>query len=68
VVKSPKYDGQLEAVANHNGLAAQKKATHLLAILQGQAADIIHNVQVAVTYEVVVRGLKDWYENLLAAA
>jgi hypothetical protein len=76
MVKSPKYDRlmswtvfdeELEAMANHNRLAAQKKATHLLVILQGQAADVIHNVQVIVTYKDIVGGLKDWYENLLAA-
>jgi hypothetical protein len=42
VVKSPKYgglmsrtvfDGGLETVANHNGLAAQEKSTHLHSIL-----------------------------------
>jgi hypothetical protein len=71
VVKSPKYDGftswivfhgQLETMANHNGLAALMKAMHLLAILLRQASDILHNVQVAATYD-IVGGLKDRYGN-----
>jgi hypothetical protein len=77
VVKLPKFDGftswpvfhgQLETMANHNGLAAQKKATYLLAIPQGQAADILHNVQVAATYKDIVEALNDRYENQLSAA
>jgi hypothetical protein len=35
------FRDQFEAVAGHNNWSPQEKATHLFAILQGQATDIL---------------------------
>jgi hypothetical protein len=70
VVKTPKFDRstswtvfrrQFEAATDHNGLGARRKAMHLLAIMQGQAADILHSVPAGGTYEDIVGTLKSRY-------
>jgi hypothetical protein len=45
---------QFEAVAGHNNWAPWEKATHLLAILQGQAADVLYSVPAKVMYEEII--------------
>jgi hypothetical protein len=48
-------------MADHSGWAVQENATHLLAVLQGQAADILHSVPSGVTCEDVVGAPKSCY-------
>jgi hypothetical protein len=56
-------------VTDHSSWAAQEKATHLLAILLGHAADILHSVPAEATYEDTVGVLKGHYgDHQLAAA
>jgi hypothetical protein len=52
---------QLEDVADHNVFAALKKATHLLAILQRQAADFLHSIPAGSIYKGIARTLKSRY-------
>jgi hypothetical protein len=40
------YHRQFEAMANHNEWTSREEATHLLLLLQGLAADILHGVPV----------------------
>lgn len=72
MMKPPKFDrsvswtvihGQSEAVAEHDIWTAWEKATHLLTILQGQAAKILHSVPAGPTNEDIVRVLKGHYRN-----
>jgi hypothetical protein len=57
--KSPKFDRtawtifwrQFETVAEHNCCTHHEKSTKLNTTLQGQAADVLHGVPKAVTYE-----------------
>jgi hypothetical protein len=58
--KPPTFDGstswamfqrQFETVADHNRWMPQEKATYLIAALQGQACDVLHEVSKGVTYE-----------------
>jgi hypothetical protein len=62
-VKELKFDGStswatfhshFEAMAYHNNWTYHKKATHLLAVLQGLAANILHSVPAEVTYEDII--------------
>jgi hypothetical protein len=76
-VKPPKFDGstswavfhrQFEAAAIHNDWAP-REASHLLSVLQGQAADVLHSVPAEASYEVVVGALQDRFgDHQLAAA
>jgi hypothetical protein len=77
-VKPPKFDGstswavfhrQFEAATNHNDWTSHEKAAHLLAVLQRQAADILHSIPAGATYKDIVGVLKGRYgEHQLAAA
>jgi hypothetical protein len=60
VVKLPKFDRsmswtvfhqQFEDMANHNSWRAPEKATNLLTILHGQAANILHSVPARAAYD-----------------
>lgn len=45
------FHRQFEAVVDHSGWEAMEKAIHLLAILQGQAANILHSGRAEATCE-----------------
>jgi hypothetical protein len=58
-VKPPKFDGstswvvfhrQFDAAATHNDWTPGEKAAHLLSVLQGQAADVLHSVPAEAPY------------------
>lgn len=62
-VKLPKFDGaiswavlprQFETVAVQNNWTPNEKAAHLLSVLQGQAADILHTVPAEEMYETLL--------------
>jgi hypothetical protein len=77
-VKPPKYVGstswvvfhrQFEAAAIHNDWTTREKAAHLLSVLQGQAADVLHSVLAEASYEDIVGALRDRFgDHQLAAA
>jgi hypothetical protein len=77
-VKPPKFDGstswavfhrQFEAAAIHNDWTPREKAAHLLSVLQGQAADILHSVPSEASYEDIAGALQDRFgDHQLAAA
>jgi hypothetical protein len=77
-IKPPKFDGsiswvvfhrQFDAAAIHNNLTPRKKAVHLLSVLQGQAADVLHSVPAEASYEDIVGALQDRFgDHQLAAA
>jgi len=77
-VKPPKFDGgtswavfhrQFEASAFQNNWTSNEKAVHLLSVLQGKAADILHTVPAEATYEDIVGALQDCFgDHQLAAA
>jgi hypothetical protein len=77
-VKPPKFDGstswvvfqrQFEAAAVHNVWTPGEKAAHLLSVLQGQAAQILHSVPAEASYEDIVGALRDRFgDHQLAAA
>jgi hypothetical protein len=77
-VKPPKFDGstswvvfhrQFEAAAIHNDWTQREKSAHLLSILQGQAADVLHSVPAEASYEDIVGALQDRFgDHQLAAA
>jgi hypothetical protein len=67
-VKPSQFDGstswavfhrQFEAAAIHNDWTPREKTAHLLRVLQGQAADILHSVPVEASYEDTVGALQD---------
>jgi hypothetical protein len=76
-IKPPRFDEstswamfrhQFEAVAGYNNWAPWEKATHLSAVLQGQAADVLHGVPAEATYEDIVEALPCLYgDNQLTA-
>jgi hypothetical protein len=76
-LKQPKFDGsvywagfhrQLEAAADHKW-TSNERAAHLLAVLQGKAADVLHSVSHEATYQDIVGALKGRYgDHQLAAA
>jgi hypothetical protein len=45
----------------HSKRTSCKKAVHLLAVMQGQVADILHSVPASLTYEDTVGVLKGHY-------
>jgi hypothetical protein len=62
-VKPPKFDGstswivfqrQFDAAAIHNDWTSRENAAHLLSILQGQAAHVLHSVPAEASYEDIV--------------
>jgi hypothetical protein len=53
------FHHQFQAVVNHNDWAAHEKAMHLIIILQGQAADILHRVPAKAAYEDIT-GILEW--------
>jgi uncharacterized protein YhaN len=77
-VKPPKFDGstswvvfhrQFDAAAIHNDWTPREKAAHLLSVLQGQAADVLHSVLAEASYEDIVGTLQDRFgDHPLAAA
>jgi hypothetical protein len=77
-VKPPKFDGatswvvfqrQFEAAAIHNDWNPREKAAHILSVLQGQAADVLHSVPAGASYEDIVWALQDRFgDHKLAAA
>jgi hypothetical protein len=77
-VKPPKFDGstswvvfhcQFDAAAIHNDWTPREKAAHLLSVLQGQAADVLHSVPAEASYEDIVGALQDRFgDHQLAVA
>jgi hypothetical protein len=76
-VKPPKFDGstswvmfhrQFEAAAIHDDWTPREKAAHLLSILQGQAADVLHSVPAGESYEDIVGTLQDRFGDHQLAA
>jgi hypothetical protein len=77
-VKPPKFDGstswavfhrQIDAAAAHNDWTPREKAAHLLSVLQGQVADVLHSVPAGASYEDIVGALQDRFgDHQLAAA
>jgi hypothetical protein len=56
-------------MADHSKWTCCEKVAHLLAILQVQAAAVLHSVPVGATYEDIVGALKGRYgDHQLAAA
>jgi hypothetical protein len=51
---------QLEAAADHKWTSS-KKVVHLLTVLEGKAADVLHNIPVGETYKDIVGALKGHY-------
>jgi hypothetical protein len=61
--------GQFETAADHNRWTSCEKAAHLLTVLQGQAADVLHSAPAGATYEDTIGALKGRYgDHQLAAA
>jgi hypothetical protein len=67
-VKPPKFGGatfwtvfcrQFEAAAVQNNWKPNEKAVHLLSVLQGQAAGILHIVPTEAAYDGIVGALRD---------
>jgi FtsZ-binding cell division protein ZapB len=56
-VKPRKFDGSTSWVVFHRQFDAA--AAHLLSVLQGQAADVLHNVPAEAAYEDIVGALQD---------
>jgi hypothetical protein len=77
-VKPPKFDGstswvvlqrQFEAAAIHNDWTPGEKAAHLLNVLQGQTAHILHSIPAGASYEDIVGALRNRFgDHQLAAA
>jgi hypothetical protein len=59
---------QFEAITCHDW-TSRKKTMHLLTVLQGQAANIIHSVPARAAYEDIIRAPRGHYtDHELAAA
>jgi hypothetical protein len=67
-VKPPKFDRstswvvfqrQFDAAAAHNDWTPGEMAAHLLSVMQGQAADVLHSVPAEASYEDIVGALRD---------
>jgi hypothetical protein len=77
-VKPPKFYGltswgvfhcQFEAAANHNDWTPKEKTAHLLSVLPGKAAVILHSVPAKASYEDIVGVLQNRFgDHQLAAA
>jgi len=77
-VKPPRFDGttswavfhrQFEAAAVQNNWTQSERAAHLLSVLHGKAADILHTVPADAPYEAIVGALRDRFgDHQLAAA
>jgi hypothetical protein len=75
-VKPPTFDGstswvvfrQFAAAAVHNDWTPGEKAAHLLSVLQGQAAHILHSVPAEASYEDIVGALRDRFGDHQPAA
>jgi hypothetical protein len=60
---------QFEAAAIYNDWTPREKAAHLLSVLQGQAADVLHSVPAEASYEDIVGALQGRFgDHQLAAA
>jgi hypothetical protein len=63
------FQRQFEAAAIHNDWTPREKAAHLLSVLQGQAADVLHSVPAEASYEDIVGALRERFgDHQLAAA
>jgi hypothetical protein len=63
------FHRQYEAAAVQNKWTLNQKAAHLLSVLQGKAADILHTVPAEAMFEDIVRALRDRFgDHQLAAA
>ena len=63
------YHQQFEATAIQNNWIPNEKAAHLLSVLQGEAADILHTVPAEAMYENIIGALRDRFgDHQLAAA
>jgi len=76
-VKPPKFDGatswavfhrQFENAAVQNKWTQSERAAHLLSVLHGKAADILHTVPPEATYEGIAGALRDRFGNHQLAA
>ena len=77
-VNPPKFEGatswavfhrQFEAAAVQNNCMPSEKAAHILSVLHGKEADILHTVPAEATYEDIVESLRDRFgDQQLAAA
>jgi hypothetical protein len=76
-VKPPEFDGstswvvfhrQFDAAAAHNDWTPGEKAAHLLSVLQGQAADVLHSVPSEASYEDIAGALRDRFGDHQLAA
>jgi hypothetical protein len=60
---------QFEVTAIHNYWTPKEKAAHLLSVLQGKAADILHSVPAKASYEDIVGALQNRFgDHQMAAA
>jgi hypothetical protein len=67
ILKPPKFDSatswavfrQFEAAAVQNNWSPNQRVSHLLSVLQGQVADILHTVPAEATYEDIIGALRD---------
>jgi chromosome segregation ATPase len=66
--KPPTFDGstswivfqrQFDAAAIHNDWTPREKDAHILSVLQGQAAHVLHSVPAEASYEDIVGALRD---------
>jgi len=63
------FHRQFEAAAAQNNWTQSERAAHLLSVLHGKAADILHTVPAEATYEAIVGALGDCFgDHQLAAA
>jgi ribosomal protein L34E len=77
-LKPPKFDGstswvvfqrQFDAAAIHNDWTPKEKAAHLMSVLQGQAAHVLHCISAESLYEDIVGALRGRFgDHQLAAA
>jgi hypothetical protein len=77
-VKPPRYNRstfwamfhhQIKTMTVHNKWAPPEIATHLLSVLQKQAANILHGVAIEATYKEIIEALESYYrDHHLAAA
>jgi hypothetical protein len=60
------FHQQFEAIARHN--CVPREVTHLLAILQGKATDVLHSVPAEMTYQDTAEALEGCYRDHQVAA
>jgi len=63
------FHRQFEAATVQNNWMQSERAAHLLSVLHGKAADILHTMPAEATYEAIVGALRDCFvDHQLAAA